>query len=245
MKPTQSNGVTKYMALLVFALAMGTLEAIVVVYVRELYYPNGFAFPLKTLPKWIVAIEIVRELSTLLMLASVAWMAGKYWLKRLSVFLFLFGIWDIVYYIALKVFLNWPDSFFEWDILFLIPITWVGPVLAPVICSVLMIFMALLFDYYQSKNRLHRLTITELLLLFAGSAVIFISFTIDFGMIIWRGNFLTNFFSLPDNDEFVQIISTWIPGDFRWGVFGTGILIICAAILLVWRRAANNTASLL
>lgn len=233
------------MALLVFALAMGTLEAIVVVYVRELYYPNGFAFPLKTLPKWIVAIEIVRELSTLLMLGSVSWLAGKKVLTRFSVFLFLFGIWDIVYYIALKVFLNWPDSFFEWDILFLIPITWVGPVLAPVICSVLMIFMALLFDYYQSKNRLHRLTITELLLLFAGSAVIFISFTIDFGMIIWRGNFLTNFFSLPDNDEFVQIISTWIPGDFRWEVFGTGILIICAAILLVWRRAANNTASLL
>lgn len=234
-----------YIALFVFALAMGTLEAIVVVYVRELYYPNGFAFPLKTLPKWIVAIEIIRELSTLFMLGSVAWIAGKNWLKRLSVFLFLFGIWDIVYYIALKVFLNWPDSFFTWDILFLIPITWVGPVLAPLVCSGLMILMALLFDYYQYKSRLHQLTITELLLLFAGSAVIFISFTIDFGMIIWRGNFLTDFFSLPDNDEFTQIVSTWIPGEFLWGVFGTGILIICAAIILIWRRAANNTASCL
>ncbi|WP_346863638.1 hypothetical protein [uncultured Draconibacterium sp.] len=232
-----------YIALFVFALAMGILEAIVVVYVRELYYPNGFVFPLKTLPKHIVAIEIIRELSTLLMLGSVAWIAGKNGLKRLSAFLFLFGIWDIVYYIALKVFLNWPESFFTWDILFLIPITWVGPVLAPLICSFLMILMALLFDYYQSKRRLYKLTIAELLLLFAGSAVIFISFTIDFGLIIWRGNFSTGFFSLPENEEFTQIVSTWIPGDFLWGVFGTGILSICAAILLIWRRAANNTAS--
>jgi len=231
----------QYIPLLIFALAMGFLEAIVVVYIRELYYPDGFIFPLKTLPKWIVTIEIIREFSTLLMLGSVAWLSGRIMLKRLSIFLFLFGIWDIVYYLALKLFLNWPESFFTWDILFLIPITWVGPVLAPVICSILMILMAFLFDYYYSKNKLNKLTVSELIVLFTGSALIYISFTIDLGMIIWKGNFLDDFFFLPENTEFSKIISMWEPNQFMWKLFSLGILIISIGIFLIWKRAQKST----
>ncbi len=232
--------VNQYIPLLIFALAMGFLEAIVVVYIRELYYPDGFIFPLKALPKRIVTIEIIREFSTLLMLGSVAWLSGRVMLKRLSVFLFLFGIWDIIYYLALKLFLNWPESFFTWDILFLIPITWVGPVLAPVICSILMIFMAFLFDYYYSNIKLNKLTISELIVLFTGSALIYISFTIDFGMIIWKGNFLDDLFFLPENTEFSKIISMWKPNHFMWELFSLGILIISIGILLIWKRAQKS-----
>ncbi len=81
-----------YFPLVIFAVSMGFLEAIVVVYVRELYYPSGFQFPLKELPPRIIVIEWIREISTLLMLGSVAWISGKIFLKRLSVFLFIFGI---------------------------------------------------------------------------------------------------------------------------------------------------------
>ncbi len=110
---------------------MGFLEAIVVVYVRELYYPDGFNFPLKPMPGWLIAVELVRELCTLLMLGGCGLdFRQEYLFQRLAVFLFIFGVWDIFYYIGLKIFLNWPESLFTWDILFLIPITWIGPVLA-------------------------------------------------------------------------------------------------------------------
>jgi hypothetical protein len=103
-----------------------------------------------------MVIEITREFSTLLMLFSVAWISGRNFLQQLSVFLFLFGIWDIFYYVALKIFLDWPGSFLTWDLLFLIPITWLGPVLAPVICSVVMILTAFIFSgiiLFVKRNR--------------------------------------------------------------------------------------------
>jgi len=98
-----------YLPLIIFAVSMGLLEAIVVVYVREIFYPDGFRFPLKEMPVWIITIEWVREISTLLMLGSVAWLSGKTFLKRLSVFMFIFGVWDIIYYFGLKNFLDWPE----------------------------------------------------------------------------------------------------------------------------------------
>ena len=112
----------EYTPLIIFSIAMGFLEAIVVVYIREIYYPQGFQFPLKEFPQWIIVIELIREICTLLMLGTVAWISGQTFLQRFSVFIFIFGIWDIFYYIALKLFLNWPDSILTWDILFLIPL---------------------------------------------------------------------------------------------------------------------------
>jgi bacteriorhodopsin len=50
-----------------------------------------------------------------------------------------FGVWDIFYYVWLKVMLDWPASLNDWDILFLIPLPWIGPVIAPVLISLLMI----------------------------------------------------------------------------------------------------------
>ena len=237
------NGVKKYIALLIFAIAMGFLEAIVVVYIRELYYPGGFEFPLKMLPAWLVLTEWIREITTLLMLGAVAWISGNILLKRLSVFLFLFGVWDITYYVALKLFLNWPESLFTWDILFLIPITWVSPVIAPVICSLLMIIMALLFEYYNSRNKLEKLKPIEWILIFAGAFIIYFSFTYDFGMIILKGNYISNYFSLAEHPGFLEELTTWIPNRFNWEIFFTGILIICAGIILVLKRAMTKPES--
>lgn len=229
-----------YIPLFIFATAMGLLEAIVVVYIREIYYPTGFQFPLQELPPRIIFIEWIREISTLLMLGTVAWISGKIFLKRLSVFLFIFGIWDIIYYIGLKIFLNWPESLITWDILFLIPITWVGPVLAPVLCSLLMIITALLFDFLQSKNNLKKLEIKELLFLLAGAETIYFTYTVDFGMILLKGHFLKDFSSLPDNPEFLKILTTWEPQRFNWEIFALGIVIICTGLSLVFKRVAQK-----
>ena len=43
-------------ALLLYAVAMGYLEAAVVVYLRAIYYPEGFSFPLKPMDAGILGV---------------------------------------------------------------------------------------------------------------------------------------------------------------------------------------------
>lgn len=230
----------KYIPLFIFAVAMGLLEAIVVVYVRELYYPEGFSFPLKPMPAWLITAELVRELCTLLMLGAVAWIGGKVFIQRLAVFLFLFGVWDILYYIGLKVFLNWPESVFTWDILFLIPITWIGPVLAPVICSIVMILMAIFFDWAYYHKKINKIKIPEFLLLLAGAFVILFTFTYDFGKLIIKGGFLNRLLTLPEDPDFISLLTKFVPIHYMWGLFSVGIIIILASLTIIIRRSFNS-----
>ena len=125
--------------LVIFAVAMAYLESAVVVYLRVLHYPQGFSFPLVSLETEYVLVEIGREFSTIVMLVVLAWLAGKTFYQRFAVFCLVFGIWDIFYYVWLKVLLDWPESLLTWDILFLIPLPWIGPVLSPVTVAVCMV----------------------------------------------------------------------------------------------------------
>jgi hypothetical protein len=125
--------------LALYSVAMGVLEAAVVVYLRELYYPAGFRFPLVILPDRVALVEVLRELTTVLMLLAVAALAARSRLDGFFVFGFLFGVWDIVYYLGLWLFLRWPESLLTWDVLFLIPVPWLGPVLYPLIVSLALI----------------------------------------------------------------------------------------------------------
>jgi len=122
-----------------FAVAMGILEAAVVVYLRELYYPEGFRFPLVAIPDRVAFVEVAREAMTILMLLAVAALSGRDALDRFFVFGFLFGVWDVMYYATLRLVLGWPDSLQAWDVLFLIPVPWVSPVLYPLIVSVALV----------------------------------------------------------------------------------------------------------
>lgn len=118
-----------------YAAAMGILEAAVVVYLRRLYYPHGFGFPLVPMDPAVLRVEVIREAMTMVMLACVAWLAADRTWPRLMAFIVAFGVWDLVYYAGLKLWLNWPESWLAPDILFLIPKVWVGPVLAPALVS--------------------------------------------------------------------------------------------------------------
>jgi hypothetical protein len=211
--------------------------------VRELYYPEGFEFPLITLPPKIVFIELIRELTTLLMLGSVAWITGKAFVRRLSVFIFLFGIWDIIYYVALKLFLDWPDSLLTWDILFLIPITWTGPVLAPLICSVLMIVMAVIFERFYIMNKLNHFKWKELFFIFGGAFIIFISFVYDFTFIILKGNFLSDFFQLAEDKRFLDELTEYVPNKFQWTIFAIGLALIITGNFLIIKRVIHKRIS--
>jgi hypothetical protein len=125
--------------LTLFGVAFGYLEGAVVVYLRELYYPHGFGFPLALPITRVLGVELGRELATLVMLGSVAHLAGRNFWERFGVFAFLFGIWDLVYYIVLWRVLAWPESLFTWDILFLLPLVWSGPVISAVLVAVSLI----------------------------------------------------------------------------------------------------------
>ena len=118
-------------ALLLYAVAMGYLEAAVVVYLRAIYYPEGFSFPLNPMDPGILSVEIGREAATVVMIFAVAWAAARSGWQTLIGFALVFGVWDIAYYAGLEILLGWPASLSELDVLFLIPTVWVGPVWAP------------------------------------------------------------------------------------------------------------------
>ncbi|HGY56385.1 MAG TPA: hypothetical protein ENK44_11810 [Caldithrix abyssi] len=136
---------------LIFGIAMAYLESAIVVYLRLLYYPDGFQFPLIQIPLPVALTEIGREAATIVMLWFVARMGGRTFKERFALFIFSFGIWDIFYYIWLKVLINWPHSWLEWDILFLIPLPWVGPWLAPALVSAGFLFAAYCILNYPQK----------------------------------------------------------------------------------------------
>ncbi len=125
--------------LILFAVAFGFLEGAVVVYLRAIYYPGGFEFPLLLTADRIAMVELGRELATFLMLLGVAGLAARRPWGRFGAFAVAFGVWDIVYYLALKVMLGWPASLATWDVLLLIPGIWTGPVWAALDVAVLLV----------------------------------------------------------------------------------------------------------
>jgi hypothetical protein len=129
---------TRVVWTIVFSIAFGYVEASVVVYLRGLYYPDGFGFPLRMPDQEHLFIELLREGATIVMMAAFGIALGRRSWERFGYFLVMFGVWDILYYVWLKMLLDWPSSVFDWDVLFLIPLPWIGPVLAPVLISVLM-----------------------------------------------------------------------------------------------------------
>jgi hypothetical protein len=118
-----------------FAVAMAYAESAVVVYLRQIYYPDGFGFPLPPIIREHLIVEVGREVATLVMLFTVSWLAGRRLAERFAIFCFAFALWDIFYYVWLKVMLGWPESLFKSDVLFLIPLPWIGPVLSPLLVS--------------------------------------------------------------------------------------------------------------
>lgn len=163
----------------VFGAAFGMVESAVVVYLRALYYPDGFAFPLVVLPWQHFTVELIRELATIIMLAAVGILAGTKAWERFGYFLVAFGVWDIFYYIWLKGVLHWPASLFEWDVLFLIPLPWIGPVLAPVLVSLMMIAFGGTIAIRAARGDHFKPTAVSWVLSLAATLMLLFSFTQD------------------------------------------------------------------
>jgi len=202
-----------------YATAMGYLESAVVVYLRELLYPAGFDFPLKTIPGNLLIAEVIREFATIIMILAVAILAGRTKLEKFAYFCFVFGIWDIVYYIGLKAILNWPANFFTMDVLFFIPVVWVGPVLAPVIVSAALCATAIIIIYFSNNNIKFYNTWLLWSVEITGGVIVFLSFLTCVG----------------------DVIKNKYPEHFYWPLFTAGIVIGFAAFCCAVYRTVKKS----
>lgn len=138
--------------LTIWSIAFGMIEAAVVIYLREIFYPDGFHLPYLPLGDGLVGVELIREIAALLIMWSLAELVYKSFTGKFAVFMFIFGVWDIFYYVFLKIFLGWPESLATWDILFLLPTVWAGPVWAPILVSCALILSAVYVIYLHEQG---------------------------------------------------------------------------------------------
>jgi hypothetical protein len=215
--------------LTLFAIAMGFLETAVVVYLRALYYPNGFNFPMIETSNLVLKTELLREFATLIMLLTIGILAGKNFAQRFVFFLYSFAIWDLFYYIFLKYLLNWPASFFTWDILFLLPMPWYGPVLAPCIISISMICFTFLIIHLQQKNIAIKFNRFDWLMMICASLIFIASFTSEFIRWFISGNHTINTMGFE-----------FIPQHYNWYVFTIAEMFLLADFVWIYKRHKSN-----
>ncbi len=217
------------MWLVLFSIAMGFLESAVVVYLRQLYYPTGFRFPLTIMDMHVFVTELLREAATLIMLVGVAVLGASSASQRFAFFLIAFAVWDIFYYVFLKLLLDWPESLLTWDILFLLPVPWVGPVLAPCIVSLTMVLLAAVILTSDIQIKRGQINFLEWSLLGSGSLVLLVSWTWDYIILFGPG--------IPSAEQSISFYATYIPQHYSWWLFGLGEFLLLAAIYSLYRRS--------
>lgn len=166
-----------------FGIAFGYIEAAVVVYLREIFHPEGFTFPMKVfgagpLAERLLLTEIGREAATIVLILTGAWLFGRNRRQRVAYFLAIFAVWDIFYYVWLKVLLDWPASIMDWDILFLIPVVWASPVLYPVLISITLLAFAVVLLFRPSNAGAIKVAWLDWLVFCASGVIVVTSFCI-------------------------------------------------------------------
>jgi len=209
----------------VFALTMAFVEAAVVVYLRRVLGVVDLARDLPLYDPSVTLIEIAREASTLVMLLAVGFLAGRSRGARLGFALCAFGLWDVLYYVWLKVLIDWPESLLTEDVLFLIPLPWWGPVLAPVLIAILCATFGAVLVVRGEGGTLARPGALEWTALLAGTGIVLHAFMAD------------AISALPAGAEELA----WLkPGPFNWPEYLAGLLLMSAALWRVARSAARQ-----
>ena len=195
----------------IFAVAFAWVESAVVVYLRKIYFDGVFSFPLvvvweegKHVIDPLIKIEFGREIATIIMLLAVGWAAGRNKFQRFCFFMIAFGIWDIFYYIWLYVMVGWPESLMTWDLLFYVPLPWVGPVITPALIAAAMVGAGLLIIYYQERGYEIRWRWYDMAVELACGLLIIVAFCWD-----WK-----NILQVPGDIE-----RTGIPSPFAWWLY--------------------------
>lgn len=230
----------------VFYIAMAYLEAAVVVYLRALYYPAGFDFPLVPMSRALVATEVGREAATMIMLLAPAAIINRSRIERFAWFCFGFGIWDLFYYIWLKVLIDWPSGLMSRDLLFLIPVPWVGPVWAPCVISLGLILLALVILHGRSRSAHYTVSALSWLLLVLGAGLMVISFTIDPLLRVEGLDALSSVSSLGEvGARALMEGREYVPQEYPWPWFVAGSSLALMGIFMAWKaKGVENSATL-
>ena len=154
-----------------------------------------------------------------------------------------FCIWDIFYYVFLKFLIGWPESLLTWDVLFLIPVTWTGPVLSPLIECLIMIALSAIIVFYSDKKVDTRIKMREWMLLIAGAVIVIMAFTWDYSGFILEKYSLADIWNLPDNKSLLEYATEYIPRKFNWWLYSVGNFVIVSAVYLIYRRFSDRTRS--
>jgi hypothetical protein len=213
---------TRWCTVVIYALAMAWVEAAVVLYLRTLthrldpYQPG----PLEG-PEGLAGAELVRELATLIMLGAVGWLAGRSWRVRFGYVLVAFGVWDIFYYVFLKVLTGWPRSLVDWDVLFLLPLPWWGPVLAPALIALLMVLAGTLITQGRDDSRPPWPRWPGFVACAAGIALALYVFMVDALLVAAQG---------------ATALRQMLPTQFNWPLFVVALALLAAPILDLLRQ---------
>ena len=214
---------------ILFGIAFAYIESAVVVYLRAIFYPDGFTFPLQmfditALGRRLTLTEIGREAATLVLIVTAAWLFGRSRQERGAYVLVIFAVWDIFYYVWLKVLLNWPASIMDWDILYLIPYVWASAVLCPVLVALAMFAFGAAILWRSACGRPLSIKASDWLGWTVASVVLVIAFCLG-GRRITQTDYSTA---------------------FSWPLFAVGLglgLAVCVQVLARGQRPGRSEAS--
>ncbi len=212
-----------------YAAAMAWVESAVVFYLRSMmdrlepYQPN----PLPIIGGF-ASVELPREFATLVMLFAVGFLAGRTWRARLGYAAIAFGVWDICYYVFLKVIYGWPHSLLDWDILFLLPMPWWGPVLAPVLIALLLILWGTFASQFERTQTPALANWRVWVLNFIGVMLALYVFMAD---------------SIAASHRGLDAIRTLLPEQFNWPLFCMALALMSAPVVKLGKELLKGTGS--
>jgi hypothetical protein len=221
LKPTR-----RLVIVAVFAAAMAWVESAVVYYLRTMidridpYQPN----PLPIIGG-LGPVEMVREAATMVMLLTVGILAGRTWRARFGYAAMAFGVWDIFYYVFLKVMCGWPHSLLDWDILFLLPIPWWGPILAPMLIALLMIVWGVLICLKENSPDEFRFGVRAWAFNLCGVVLALYVFMSD---------------ALRVANQGADALRNVLPAHFNWLLFATALCAMAAPIIQIIRPRGSR-----
>jgi hypothetical protein len=232
---TASENLLRWGTVVLFASAMAWVESAAVFYLRT-YVDRIEPYRLEPLPLIGVfgPVELLRELATMVMLFTVGVLAGRTWRARWGYAVIAFGVWDILYYAFLKLMCGWPHSFLDWDVLFLLPLPWWGPVLAPMLIALLMIGWGTLASQFESSPASRLSTLATWSIAFTGMLLALYAFMTDSIHVVGQG---------------ADAVRNVLPATFNWPLFGLALLGLAAPLghqlwdLAKQRRTATRAGS--
>ncbi len=219
----------RWFSVVAFAIGMAWVEAASVYYLRAIV---GRIEPYQENPLPFVGIlgsvELVREAATLVMLLTVGMIAARTWPRRLGYTAIAFGVWDVFYYVFLRVMTGWPKSVFDWDILFLLPLPWWGPVIAPVSIAFLMIVWGTFATQSADRPAMAVFTRTAWSIGGLGIALALYVFMADSIRLLSAGHDVT----------------ANLPTSFNWAVFCVAFALMTAPVAQIgWRLRSDDSRS--